>query len=76
MVTPRRRSSGWPSSGSSGSTIARARHAIEQASRWFEHPTALAVLTDLASPDDDPRCCRRQLREASAAPTRTSGSPP
>ena len=47
-----------------------ARHAIEQALQLVpEHPTALAVLAELASPDDDPRAfADAKLREADSAP--------
>jgi tetratricopeptide (TPR) repeat protein len=48
---------------------AAARRAIEQALALVpEHPTALAVLAELASPDDDPRAfADAKLREAQAA---------
>ncbi|TMQ19167.1 MAG: tetratricopeptide repeat protein, partial [Deltaproteobacteria bacterium] len=48
---------------------AGARHAIEQALALVpEHPTALAVLAELASPDDDPRAfADAKLREAGGA---------
>jgi tetratricopeptide (TPR) repeat protein len=48
---------------------AGARSAIEQALALVpEHPTALAVLAELASPDDDPRAfADAKLREAQAA---------
>ena len=48
---------------------AGARRAIEQALALVpEHPTALAVLAELASPDDDPRAfADAKLREAQAA---------
>ncbi|HEX3761526.1 MAG TPA: hypothetical protein VHW23_22670, partial [Kofleriaceae bacterium] len=48
---------------------AAARRAIEHALALVpEHPTALAVLTELASPDDDPRAfADAKLREAQAA---------
>jgi tetratricopeptide (TPR) repeat protein len=48
---------------------AGARRAVEQALALVpEHPTALGVLADLASPDDDPRAfADTKLREASAA---------
>jgi tetratricopeptide (TPR) repeat protein len=46
-----------------------ARHAIEQALQLVpEHPTALAVLAELASPDEDPRAfADAKLREADSA---------
>ena len=47
-----------------------AREAIAQALALVpEHPTALAVLAELASPDDDPRAfAEAKLREADSAP--------